>query len=83
MYQRAGVVFPQRSESSAPIFTPPQSHPLTYPQSAHSPGYRQEVPESSMRSDFPTLRYISGGPSNIFEAIFFEVQLFNMFYLVE
>ncbi|KAJ8637557.1 hypothetical protein MRB53_011824 [Persea americana] len=52
---RAGVVFPQSSESAAPIFTPPQSHPLTYPESARSPGYRQELPESSMSSDFPAL----------------------------
>ncbi|XP_020100044.1 myb-like protein AA isoform X2 [Ananas comosus] len=53
---RAGAVFPQRSERSAPIFTPPQTQPLrTYPPSLRSPEYQQEVPESSTGSDFPAL----------------------------
>lgn len=57
--KRAGAVFPQRSERSAPIFTPPQTQPLrTYPPSLRSPEYQQEVPESSTGSDFPALRCI-------------------------
>ncbi|XP_064959550.1 TOM1-like protein 9 isoform X1 [Musa acuminata AAA Group] len=53
---RAGAVFPQRSESSAPIFTPPQTQPLrSYPPSVRSPDYQNEAPESSVASDFPVL----------------------------
>lgn len=56
--QRAGAVFPERTERPAPIFTPPQTHPLTsYPQNLRNPDYQQEVPESSANSDLPTLRY--------------------------
>ncbi|RZR71304.1 hypothetical protein BHM03_00004475 [Ensete ventricosum] len=54
---RAGAVFPQRSESSAPIFTPPQTQPLrSYPPSVRSPDYQNEAPQSSVASDFPVLR---------------------------
>ena len=57
VYQRLGAVFPQRSESSAPIFTPPQTQPLSsYPPSIRSPNYQQEAPETSAASEFPTLR---------------------------
>ncbi|KAF8407064.1 hypothetical protein HHK36_006189 [Tetracentron sinense] len=59
---RVGAVFPQRSESSAPIITPPQTQPLTsYPQHLHNSDYRQEAAESSVDSDSPTLSltYIS------------------------
>lgn len=53
---RAGAVFPHRSESSAPIFTPPQTQPLSnYPQSVRSPDYQHEAPEASAGSDFPIL----------------------------
>ncbi|KAL5975944.1 TOM1-like protein 9 [Asimina triloba] len=53
---RAGAVFPQRSERSAPIFTPPQSHPLTsYPPSLRNVDNRQEAPESSTAADLPNL----------------------------
>uniref|UniRef100_A0A1D1ZG77 TOM1-like protein 2 n=1 Tax=Anthurium amnicola TaxID=1678845 RepID=A0A1D1ZG77_9ARAE len=52
---RAGAVFPQRPERSAPIFTPPQTQPLSsYPESLRSPDYRQEA-ESPAGSDFPIL----------------------------
>ncbi|KAL5698464.1 hypothetical protein ACHQM5_029496 [Ranunculus cassubicifolius] len=35
---RAGAVFPQRSDRAAPIFTPPQTEPLTsYPQNLRNP----------------------------------------------
>ncbi|RWW48868.1 hypothetical protein BHE74_00045027 [Ensete ventricosum] len=52
---RAGAVFPQRSERSAPIFTP-QTRPLgSYPPSVRSPDYQNEAPESSVASDFPAL----------------------------
>ncbi|WOK97218.1 target of Myb protein 1-like [Canna indica] len=53
---RAGAVFPERSESSAPIFTPPQTQPLrSYPPSVRSPDYQNKVLESSVPSDFPAL----------------------------
>ncbi|XP_058114162.1 TOM1-like protein 9 isoform X2 [Magnolia sinica] len=53
---RAGAVFPQRTETSAPIFTPPQTHPLTsYPPSLRNHDNRQEAPESSTASDLPNL----------------------------
>ncbi|KAK1312658.1 hypothetical protein QJS10_CPA07g00768 [Acorus calamus] len=53
---RVGAVFPQNPERAAPIFTPPQTHPLSsYPPSLRSPDYRQEAPESSGASDFPAL----------------------------
>ncbi|CAL9058639.1 unnamed protein product [Musa banksii] len=52
---RAGAVFPQRSERSAPVFTP-QTRPLeSYPPSVRSPDYQNEAPESSIASDFPAL----------------------------
>lgn len=55
-FQRAGAVFPQRSERSAPVFTPPQTQPLTsYPQNLRN---RQEAAESSAEPEFPTLRYV-------------------------
>lgn len=58
-FQRAGAVFPQRSERSAPVFTPPQTQPLTsYPQSLQNNGQRLEAAESSAESEFPTLRFI-------------------------
>lgn len=56
--QRAGAVFPPRTDTSPPIFTPPQTQPLqTYPPSMRTPGYQTEPPESSVASEFPALRY--------------------------
>lgn len=53
---RAGVRFPQRAESSAPIHTPPQTHPIVpYSQSYDSPEYGGEAAQSSMASDLPGL----------------------------
>ncbi|CAN0907101.1 TOM1-like protein 9 [Linum grandiflorum] len=52
---RAGAVFPQRTEQSAPVLTPPQTQPLTsYPQKLRNPEFRPEPAESS-ESEFPTL----------------------------
>ncbi|CAL9099904.1 unnamed protein product [Musa acuminata var. zebrina] len=52
---QAGAVFPQRTGRSASIFTP-QNQPLTlYPPSARSTDDHQEVPETSVGSDFPAL----------------------------
>ncbi|XWS26320.1 hypothetical protein CRYUN_Cryun26dG0021900 [Craigia yunnanensis] len=52
---RAGAVFPSRNERSAPVFTPPQTQPLSsYPQNIHNSD-RQEMAESSAESEFPTL----------------------------
>lgn len=59
-FQRAGAVFPQRSERSAPVFTPPQTQPLSsIPPNLRNPEYRQEGAETSTESEFPTLRYFS------------------------
>ncbi|TKY58284.1 Target of Myb protein 1 [Spatholobus suberectus] len=53
---RAGAVFPQRSEQSAPVFTPPQTQPLaSYPQNIRDSDARQDPAESSAESEFPTL----------------------------
>ncbi|XP_074572858.1 TOM1-like protein 9 [Curcuma longa] len=53
---RGGAVFPPRTETSPPIFTPPQTQPLrTYPPSMRSPGFQTEPPESSVASEFPAL----------------------------
>jgi len=60
IYQRAGAVFPQRPESTVPIYTPPQTQPLrNYPPPAlRNTDYRQDVPESSSAPEVPALRYI-------------------------
>ncbi|KAG8381861.1 hypothetical protein BUALT_Bualt05G0016800 [Buddleja alternifolia] len=53
---RLGAVFPQRSETSAPVLTPPQTHPLTsYPQNLRNPESRPDAAESSAEAEFPTL----------------------------
>ncbi|KAG6585397.1 TOM1-like protein 9, partial [Cucurbita argyrosperma subsp. sororia] len=54
---RAGAVFPQRSESSAPVFTPPQTQPLaSYPPNLrNTERNQQDNAETSSESDFPTL----------------------------
>uniref|UniRef100_M4F0D9 VHS domain-containing protein n=1 Tax=Brassica campestris TaxID=3711 RepID=M4F0D9_BRACM len=53
---RAGAVFPQRSERSAPVFTPPQTQPLTsYPPNLRNAGPGNDMPEPSAEPDFPTL----------------------------
>lgn len=58
-FQRMGAVFPQRSERTAPVFTPPQTHPLaSYPQNIRNSDSRQDAAESSAEAEYPTLRYI-------------------------
>ncbi|ESW09181.1 hypothetical protein PHAVU_009G107100 [Phaseolus vulgaris] len=53
---RAGAVFPQRSERSAPVFTPLQTQPLSsYPQNIRDTAARQDTAESSADSEFPAL----------------------------
>ncbi|KAL7166321.1 hypothetical protein ACSBR2_037070 [Camellia fascicularis] len=53
---RVGAVFPQRTERTAPVFTPPQTQPLTsYPQNIRAPEFGQEAAESSADTEFPTL----------------------------
>ncbi|CAA0810575.1 ENTH/VHS/GAT family protein [Striga hermonthica] len=53
---RLGAVFPQRSERSAPVFTPPQSHPLTsYPPNLRNTESGPDAAESSSEAEFPTL----------------------------
>ncbi|GAB4837251.1 hypothetical protein Ancab_002154 [Ancistrocladus abbreviatus] len=53
---RAGAVFPQRSERSAPVFTPPQTHPLSsYPPNVRNSDSRQETAITSSEADYPTL----------------------------
>ncbi|CAK9166106.1 unnamed protein product [Ilex paraguariensis] len=57
---RIGAVFPQRSERSAPVFTPPQTHALSsFPQNLRNPESQEEVADSSAEPEFPTLRYIA------------------------
>lgn len=57
LFQRVGAVFPPKTERSAPVFTPPQTQPLSsYPQNIRNSD-RQETAESSAESEFPTLRY--------------------------
>ncbi|XP_039059978.1 TOM1-like protein 9 [Hibiscus syriacus] len=52
---RAGSVFPPRSERSSPVFTPPQTKPLSsYPPNIQNSD-RQEMTQSSEESEFPTL----------------------------
>ncbi|XP_022962307.1 TOM1-like protein 9 [Cucurbita moschata] len=54
---RAGAVFPQRSESSGPVFTPPQTQPLSsFPPNLRNPDRnQQDDAETSTESEFPTL----------------------------
>eukprot|EP00252_Welwitschia_mirabilis_P027872 TRINITY_DN974_c0_g3_i1.p1 TRINITY_DN974_c0_g3~~TRINITY_DN974_c0_g3_i1.p1 ORF type:complete len:655 (+),score=146.71 TRINITY_DN974_c0_g3_i1:536-2500(+) len=53
---RAGVRFPQRAESSAPIHTPPQTHPIqVHAQSYGSPDYRAESTQTSRAAELPGL----------------------------
>ncbi|KAL1552420.1 TOM1-like protein 9 isoform X2 [Salvia divinorum] len=53
---RLGAVFPQRSERTAPVFTPPQTQPLTsYPPNIGNPVPRADGAESSAEAEFPTL----------------------------
>jgi hypothetical protein len=59
MYQRAGAVFPQRPESSVPIYTPPQPLRNYPPPALRNTDYRQDAPESSSAPEVPTLRYIA------------------------
>jgi hypothetical protein len=60
LFQRAGAVFPQRSEQSAPVFTPPQTQPLaSYPANIRDGDARPDTAETSAESEFPTLRYVS------------------------
>ncbi|KAL6604016.1 hypothetical protein ACP70R_044377 [Stipagrostis hirtigluma subsp. patula] len=57
---RAGAVFPQRPESSVPIYTPPQTQPLrNYPPPAlRNTDYRQDAPESSSAPEVLSLTEI-------------------------
>ncbi|EPS57922.1 hypothetical protein M569_16895, partial [Genlisea aurea] len=51
-----GAVFPQRPEGSAPLFTPPQTHPLaSYPQNIRNPESRVDAIESSAGAEYPIL----------------------------
>ncbi|GER33783.1 ENTH/VHS/GAT family protein [Striga asiatica] len=53
---RLGAVFPQRSERSAPVFTPQQSHSLTsYPPNLRNTESGPDAAESSSEAEFPTL----------------------------
>lgn len=60
LFQRAGAVFPQRSEQTAPVFTPPQTQPLaSYPPNIRGMDGQPDTAETSAESEFPTLRYVS------------------------
>ncbi|OMO72564.1 VHS domain-containing protein [Corchorus capsularis] len=55
--KRDGTVFPQRSEMSKPVLTPPQTQPLSsYPPNICNSD-RQDTAESSAESEFPTLSF--------------------------
>ena len=54
IFQVAGVEFPPREENSVPLFTQPQTHPVTHhPASA----YEDAAIEASLQSDASGLRY--------------------------
>ncbi|KAJ0973163.1 hypothetical protein J5N97_021122 [Dioscorea zingiberensis] len=50
----AGVEFPPRAENTSPLFTPPQTHPITY-QSDNTSTYHDAALEASLQSDVATL----------------------------
>lgn len=52
VFQSAGVEFPPKEENSVPLFTPPQSHPITHP----TP-YEEAAVQASLQSDPSGLRY--------------------------
>ncbi|MCD7469520.1 hypothetical protein HAX54_008621 [Datura stramonium] len=53
---RLGAVFPQRSEISAPVFRPPQPHPLASdPRNLRKPESGQNAAQSSADAEYPTL----------------------------
>ncbi|GMG99063.1 hypothetical protein Nepgr_000903 [Nepenthes gracilis] len=53
---RVGAVFPQRSERTTPVFTPPQTHPLSsYPQNVRGLHHRQETTDRFSEAEYPTL----------------------------
>ncbi|XP_006656045.1 TOM1-like protein 9 [Oryza brachyantha] len=53
---RAGAVFPQKPESSVPIYTPPQTQPLrNLPPALRNTDRQHEAPESSSAPEVPTL----------------------------
>lgn len=58
-FQRLGAVFPQKSERATPVFTPPQTQPLSqYPHDTRNLENGNEAAASSVEAEFPTLRYI-------------------------
>ncbi|CAO2825927.1 unnamed protein product [Amaranthus hypochondriacus] len=53
---RAGAVFPQRTERSAPVFTPPQTQPLSnYPPNVRNSEQLQESADAAAEADYPSL----------------------------
>ncbi|XP_039117094.1 TOM1-like protein 3 [Dioscorea cayenensis subsp. rotundata] len=50
----AGVEFPPRAENTSPLFTPPQTHPITYP-ADNTSTYHDAALEASLQSDVSTL----------------------------
>ncbi|GAB2284848.1 hypothetical protein Dimus_019301 [Dionaea muscipula] len=53
---RAGAVFPQRTERSAPVFTPPQTHPLqSYFQNVKNSDCHPETADTLAEAEYPTL----------------------------
>lgn len=61
-FQRAGAVFPQRAERSAPYFNPQVLPAGTYPASSRSPDFQREEAESA-GTEPPALTYLSLSPS--------------------
>ncbi|XWS15194.1 hypothetical protein CRYUN_Cryun35bG0073700 [Craigia yunnanensis] len=62
----AGVEFPPREENSVPLFTPPQTHPVTHPPAS---AYEDAAIEASLQSDASGLSLpeiqIAGGLADV------------------
>ena len=54
-WQSSGVEFPPREGSAVPLFTPPQSQPISYP----APAYEDETVQASLELDPSGLRYLA------------------------
>lgn len=59
LLQRSGAMFPRRADTTVPIFTPPQTHPIaaSFPSPERSPNNVASRTNASRPSDLPGLRY--------------------------
>lgn len=57
--QAAGVEFPPREENTVPIFTPPQTHPVTAVHHPSISAFEDDAAiQASLQSDASGLRYL-------------------------